>query len=68
MRLGLQLPQGANVDFATGVADVARRVEEIGYASLWADVRVLFPLAPTDGMYGIPGLPWDPYYQYCADR
>ena len=67
MKLGLRLPQSANVDYATDIAHVARRAEEIGYAGLWVYERVLFPLAPTDGMYGVPGLPWDPYYQYCAD-
>jgi hypothetical protein len=34
MKLGLRLPQSANVDYATGIAHVARRAEEIGYASL----------------------------------
>jgi probable F420-dependent oxidoreductase len=67
MKLGLRLPQSANVDYATDVAHVARRAEEIGYAGLWVYERVLFPLTPTDGMYGVPGLAWDPYYQYCAD-
>jgi probable F420-dependent oxidoreductase len=67
MKLGLRLPQSANVDYAADVAHVARRAEEIGYAGLWVYERVLFPITPTDGMYGVPGLPWDPYYQYCAD-
>lgn len=67
MKLGLRLPQSADVDYATDIAHVARRAEEIGYAGLWVYERVLFPLTPTDGMYGVPGLPWDPYYQYCAD-
>ena len=67
MKLGLRLPQGAGVDYATDISHVARRAEEIGYAGLWVYERVLFPLTPTDGMYGVPGLPWDRYYQYCAD-
>ena len=67
MKLGLRLPQSTNVDYATDIAHVARQAEGFGYAGLWVYERVLFPLDPTDGMYGVPGLPWDPYYEYCAD-
>ncbi|MEU4448170.1 LLM class F420-dependent oxidoreductase [Actinosynnema sp. NPDC050801] len=67
MKLGLQLTQRADTGHARDVAAQARRAEEIGYHSLWAYERVLFPQEPADGMYGLPGLPWDPYYEYCAD-
>lgn len=67
MKLGLRLPQGAAVDYATDITHVARSAEEIGYAGLWVYERLLFPVTPADGMYGVPGLPWDPYYQHCAD-
>lgn len=67
MKLGLQLPQGADVTHVQHVARIASSVEDIGYASLWVFERVLFPVNPADGMYGVPGLPWDPNYEYCAD-
>ncbi|MBF6065454.1 LLM class F420-dependent oxidoreductase [Nocardia terpenica] len=68
MKLGLQLPQGADTARARDLAAIARRAEDIGYSSLWAYERVLFPAQPADGMYGVPGLlPWDPYYEHCAD-
>lgn len=67
MKLGLQLPQRAAAVKAADLTAFARAAEQAGYASLWAYERVLFPLQPADGMYGVPGLPWDPYYQDCAD-
>jgi probable F420-dependent oxidoreductase len=67
MKLGLQLPQRTSAVRAPELTGLARRAEEIGYTSLWAYERALFPLEPADGMYGVPGLPWDPYYQDSAD-
>jgi len=46
---------------------VATQAEDAGYAGLWAYERVLFPLDPADGLYGIDGMPWLDYYQHCAD-
>jgi probable F420-dependent oxidoreductase len=67
MEFGLALPQGAHNDLRRDVARVAREAEAAGFNSLWALERVLFPLNPADGLYGIEGLPWSPYYEYCAD-
>ncbi|HTU74372.1 MAG TPA: LLM class F420-dependent oxidoreductase [Trebonia sp.] len=67
MDFGLALPQGAHNDLQRDVIKVAKQAEEAGFNSLWAYERVLFPLSPADGMYGIDGLPWIPYYEYCAD-
>jgi len=67
MDFGLALPQGAQRDLRHDVIKVATRAEEAGFDSLWAYERVLFPLTPSDGMYGIDGLEWTPYYQSCAD-
>jgi probable F420-dependent oxidoreductase len=67
MRLALTLPQGVESDLQRDVAKVARQAEEAGFASLWAYERVLFPLTPAQGMYGIDGLPWMKHYEYCAD-
>jgi probable F420-dependent oxidoreductase len=67
MDFGLALPQGAHADLRRDVITVARQAEEAGFDSLWAYERVLFPLNPRHGMYGIDGLPWLPLYEYCAD-
>ena len=61
MKFGLSLPQGAHNDLRRDVAEVARAAEQAGFASLWAYERVLFPVNPVHGMYGIPGLPWLKY-------
>jgi probable F420-dependent oxidoreductase len=67
MDFGLTLPQGVQRDLRRDVIKVATAAEEAGFAGLWAYERQLFPLHPADGCYGIDGLAWDSYYQYCAD-
>jgi len=67
MDFGLALPQGAHNDLQRDVIKVAKRAEEAGFDSLWAYERVLFPVNPTGGMYGVDGLAWLTYYEYCAD-
>ena len=67
MDFGLTLPQGAQRDLQRDVIKVATQAEQAGYAGLWAYERVLFPLNPADGLYGIDGLPWIDYYRHCAD-
>jgi probable F420-dependent oxidoreductase len=67
MEFGLVLPQGAQYDLQRDVIKVAIQAEQAGFNSLWAYERVLFPASPAQGMYGIDGLPWNPYYEYCAD-
>jgi probable F420-dependent oxidoreductase len=67
MEFGLTLPQGAHRDLQRDVFTVATQAEAAGYAGLWVYERVLFPVSPADGMYGIDGLPWLDYYRQCAD-
>lgn len=67
MDFGLCLPQSARSDVRRDVITVATQAEEAGFNSLWAYERVLFPLTPSDGMYGVDGLAWLPFYEYCAD-
>ncbi|EWM10521.1 TIGR03619 family F420-dependent LLM class oxidoreductase [Kutzneria sp. 744] len=67
MRFGLYLPQGELADARQGVMTVAREAERIGYDSLWAFERTLFPLEPADGMGGVPGLPWADFYRHNMD-
>lgn len=67
VRLGLALPVQRNFSIGRDVPDVARAAEQIGYDSLWAGERVLVPGSPADGLFGVPGLPWDDSYRSNAD-
>ncbi|MBL1089507.1 MULTISPECIES: LLM class F420-dependent oxidoreductase [Streptomyces] len=67
VRLGLSLPQMRQYAIGRDVPDVARAAEETGYQSLWVFERVLFPEPATQGLYGIPGLPWPDQYRSVAD-
>jgi probable F420-dependent oxidoreductase len=66
IRLGLGLPQLRQYDLAKDVTDVARTAEQIGYDSVWVYERALVPEHPTQGLYGIPGLPWPDWYRGMA--
>ncbi|MFF9321176.1 LLM class F420-dependent oxidoreductase [Streptomyces sp. NPDC014735] len=65
--LGLGLPQMKQYDIGRDVATVARAAEEAGYESLWVFERILFPEPATQGLYGVPGLPWPDQYRGVAD-
>lgn len=65
--LGLGLPQMKQYDIGRDVAAVARAAEAAGYESLWVFERVLFPDPATQGLYGVPGLPWPDQYRSVAD-
>lgn len=67
MRFGIGLPQRGGVDLARDVVETARGAEEAGFDSLWVYERLLFPVSPRDGMYGVDGLPWLPAYESTAD-
>lgn len=67
MRFGLGLPQQDHFDLAHDVVAVARAAEAAGYDSVWVYERVLFPVAPRDGLYGVDGVPWPERYRSCAD-
>ncbi|MFD9509097.1 TIGR03619 family F420-dependent LLM class oxidoreductase [Streptomyces mirabilis] len=66
-RLGLSLPQTHQYDIGRDVPDVARTAEEIGYESLWVFERALFPDPATQGLYGVPNLPWPDSYRGVAE-
>lgn len=57
IRLGFALPVQKTFVIGRDIPEVARATEQIGYDSLWAGERVLFPELPADGLFGIPGLP-----------
>ncbi|OAH14846.1 LLM class F420-dependent oxidoreductase [Streptomyces jeddahensis] len=65
--LGLALPQLKQYDLGRDVPAVAKAAEDIGYESLWVFERILFPEPATQGLYGIPGLPWPDEYRSVAD-
>ncbi|MEV0911133.1 LLM class F420-dependent oxidoreductase [Streptomyces hokutonensis] len=66
-RLGLGLPQMRQYSIGADVPDVARTAEQIGYDSLWVFERALFPEPATQGLYGVPGLPWPDAYRNVAE-
>ncbi|MEV0482477.1 LLM class F420-dependent oxidoreductase [Streptomyces sp. NPDC050508] len=66
-RLGLGLPQMRQYSIGADVPDVARTAEQIGYDSLWVFERALFPEPATQGLYGVPGLPWPDVYRNVAE-
>ncbi|GAU66032.1 putative oxidoreductase [Streptomyces sp. NBRC 110611] len=67
IRLGLSLPQTRQYDIGRDVPEVARAAERTGYESLWVFERILFPEPATQGLFGIPGLPWPDQYRAVAD-
>lgn len=67
IRLGLDLPVQKWFNIGRDIPDVAIAAEQIGYDSLWAGERVLFPESPVDDLYGIPGLAWADHYRSNAD-
>ncbi|MFJ4921755.1 LLM class F420-dependent oxidoreductase [Streptomyces sp. NPDC088725] len=67
IKLGLGLPQMKAYDLGRDVPLVARTAEETGYESLWVFERALVPEPMTQGLYGIPGLPWPDHYRGVAD-
>ncbi|WP_042430184.1 TIGR03619 family F420-dependent LLM class oxidoreductase [Streptacidiphilus anmyonensis] len=67
MRLGLSLPQFRQYTPGRDVAAVARAAERIGFDSLWAFERLLVPDNPSQGLFGVPGLPWPDHYRSVAE-
>jgi probable F420-dependent oxidoreductase len=48
------------------LATVARRAEELGYASAWVFQRLFYPVAPRNEYYGAPG-PWPEAFRSALD-
>jgi probable F420-dependent oxidoreductase len=67
MRMGIGLPAREGTDLSRHVTRMAAEAEKAGAASLWVYERVIWPVEPTTGMYGVPGLPWTPAYSQAAD-
>lgn len=66
IKIGLGLPQEKVFDLGKDIPLVAKVAEEIGYDSLYAYERSLVPESPADGMFGVPGLPWDDMFRSIA--
>src|SRR5262245_9350724 len=67
IKLGLGLPQQKHFTIGRDVPAVAKAAEEVGYDGLWAFERTLFPTPMTQGLYGMPGVPWPEHYRSVAD-
>ncbi|MCP2167150.1 LLM class F420-dependent oxidoreductase [Goodfellowiella coeruleoviolacea] len=65
--LGIGLPQNHHYNVGRDVPDVARAVEQIGYESVWAYERALFPEPATQGLFGMPGVDWPDSYRSVAE-
>ena len=67
MKIGFALPNIGRVATAKAVTKVARRAEELGYASLWTIERLLWPVKPQTP-YGItPDGSLPEQYKYVLD-
>lgn len=68
MRLGFGLPIGGAWAVPEIQLAVARRAEELGYASLWTFQRLIYAHEPRDEYYGYPGHPeWPDYFKRVVD-
>ena len=61
--VGLCLPQLGEHVTKEVIVGFCRRAEELGYTSLWVQDHYLWPLQPTRGYAGVPGLPIPQQYR-----
>jgi probable F420-dependent oxidoreductase len=67
MQLGFSLPAAGTWATADNQVTVARRAEELGYASLWVFQRLLYPTGPRDDYPSALGQPWPAPFQQVVD-
>src|SRR3954447_11818080 len=67
MDLGIALPQWGPDASRDSITRVAQEAEQLGYASLWVQERLLRPLNPQTGYGGMPGTPWPEPYRTVYD-
>jgi len=67
MRLGFSLPFAGSWATPDNQVTLARRAEELGYASLWAAQRLLFPVQPRNDYPAAPGQPWPAAFESVVD-
>ena len=67
MKLGFGLPVGGAWATPDTLARVAQAAERLGYHSLWAFQRLLYPVAPRNEYYGTPGAAWPEAFRAVLD-
>lgn len=67
MKIGIGLPIRGGTDLRHDITTMATEAEKAGAASVWVYERILWPVTPAQGMYGVPGLPWAEAYSEAAD-
>jgi probable F420-dependent oxidoreductase len=67
MELGFCLPFAGAWATPDNQVTVARRAEELGYSSLWAAQRLLYPLEPRNDYPSALGQPWPAPFETVVD-
>jgi probable F420-dependent oxidoreductase len=67
MRLGFGLPVAGGWATPENMVAVAREAELLGYHSLWALQRILYPRVQRNEYASAPGGPWPAYFESVAD-
>lgn len=67
MLLGFSLPMAGSWATPANQVTIARRAEELGYSSLWAFQRLLFPAEPRDDYPSALGQPWPAPFEHVVD-
>jgi len=67
MQLGFALPYAGSWATPQNQATIARRAEDLGFASLWTAQRVLYPAKPRNDYPPAPGAPWPAPFRSLVD-
>jgi probable F420-dependent oxidoreductase len=67
MQLGFSVPCAGSWATPDNQVLLARRAEELGYASLWAFQRLFFPIEPRNDYPSAPGQAWPVSFQHVVD-
>jgi probable F420-dependent oxidoreductase len=67
MNLGFSLPVAGEWATPENQVRIARHAEDLGYDSLWAFQRLLYPLEPKNEYYGAPGKAWPKPFERTLD-
>jgi len=67
VKLGFALPIAGEWATPDNQLRLARHAEALGYHSLWAFQRLLYPLQPKNEYYGAPGPAWPKAFERAVD-
>jgi probable F420-dependent oxidoreductase len=67
MKLGFALPYAGSWATPENQIAIARRAEDLGYASLWTAQRLLYPERPRNDYFAAPGAPWPESFRSLTD-